>query len=85
MIQLILGCAYKYIQSPVLLFQSDQEKMVSTSAQEKFVLRVNNAGHTTAELIRVHPSKHEIYFSEDEVMKAYINEITDFLYHENHL
>ena len=69
---------WKYIQMPLLVFQAEQESFVSNKEIERFVKKVNQSGN--AELVPVKHAKHEIYLSEEPVLKEYWEQIKAFCY-----
>lgn len=62
------------IQIPVLLFQADEDAFVVGSRQQEFVDKLPNA-----RLVHMDNTKHEIYYSSDEVLQDYLNQILNFL------
>lgn len=72
---------WKKIKVPVLLFQADQEDFVSKQEQERFVRKLSHNGNTR--LIKVPGTKHEIFFSGNDILDGYWEEIFDFLKSEN--
>lgn len=71
--------AVKKIQTPILLFQSENDTFVVGSEQEYFVKKINEAGLTTARIVKVPGTKHEIFNSSTEVLEGYWKEILNFL------
>ncbi len=71
--------AWKQIRTPFLLFQAENDTFVVNKEQERFANKVNRAGQTTATLIRVPGTKHEIFNSSTSVLESYWNAILDFL------
>ncbi len=71
--------AVKKILTPILLFQAQDDTFVVGSEQEHFVKRINEEGLTTARLVRVPGTKHEIFNSSTEVVKEYWKTIFSFL------
>ncbi len=71
--------AVKEIKTPILLFQSENDTFVVGSEQEIFVNRINREGHTSARLVKVAGTKHEIFNSSTEVLEGYWKEILTFL------
>lgn len=59
---------------PVLLFQAENDTLVSGEAQEAFMKRVRKG-----RLVRVAGSKHEIYRSENAVLEGYFQTLLSFL------
>lgn len=62
------------ITAKILLFQADNDTLVESEPQEKFVSRVKNA-----RLLKIANTKHELYMSENNEMKLYLDTIFDFL------
>lgn len=61
------------VKIPVLLLQADNDTLVKSRPQEVFAARV--AG---ARIEKIPGSKHEIYRSENPVLKGYLNRIISF-------
>ncbi len=61
------------IQTPLLLCQAAQDTIVGLEEQNQFVSLVPGA-----QIVRF-DSKHELYFSHQEVMKEYVQTVVDFL------
>lgn len=70
--------AYKTIQTPFLMFQSEQDHMVSKTEQRKFIERVNKHRPGTAKLIEIPGTKHEIFNSSERVLAGYWKKVFDF-------
>lgn len=68
---------YRQIQIPVLLFQAQDERLVSKKEQERFIRKLRRRG-VDASLIRVPGTKHEIINSNTEVLHAYLKHLTAF-------
>lgn len=62
------------IHTEVLLFQAQQDDYVDRKAQERFVKQARNIQSVT-----MAGTKHEIYMSQDETMRTYIEQILAFL------
>ena len=62
------------IKTPLLLFQAGRDTIVELPAQAEFVRKV-----TGAHLRVVEAAKHEIYGSEDAVMREYVPAVLGFL------
>lgn len=62
------------IQTPLLLCQAGQDTIVRLGPQERFVKRTPGA-----KLKRFDAARHEIYASEDSVMREYVAAVLDFL------
>ena len=75
----LTGKGAKQIQTPLLIFQAQDDAFVSAPEQDRFVQKVKAAGKASVEKIRVDGAKHEIFNSEDRVLQNYWNEILTFL------
>lgn len=73
--------APKRIRIPLLLFQAENEHLVSNKEQIRFVLRMRKAGNVNARLVRVPGAKHEIFNGTKEIRRRYWKKI--FLFLEN--
>lgn len=70
---------YQKIQMPVLLFQAEDERLVSKEEQDRFIRKIRRSGNESAVLIRVPHTKHEmINNSNTKTIRAYLNHLTDF-------
>lgn len=79
MSQLLLNHVYKKIMVPVLVFQAGEDKIVSLSAQDKFVRLLDKRGQAKTSLYRIDTAKHEIYNSTSEEQEIYWKKIFEFL------
>lgn len=70
--------AVKNIKAPVILFQAQQETLVSTKEQQRFIRALQSQG-TSAELIRVEDTKHEIFRAQSPVLEMYWAMVFGFL------
>ena len=61
------------IQTPILLFQAEEDGFVDGKAQEKFARQVE-----AVRLERVIGAKHEIYMGMDHVLQTYMEQILEF-------
>ena len=61
------------IHIPILLFQAEDDTLVSASAQENFIKTVE-----CGQLVKIGGSRHEIYRSENQVMEKYLKLVLDF-------
>ncbi len=71
--------AWKKIRTPILLFQADDDTFVVGKQQRKFVDKINRAGNTSAELVFVPGTKHEIFNSSTEILDRYWETVFGFL------
>lgn len=62
------------IKTPLLLCQAGQDTIVRLGPQERFVERAPGA-----KLVRFDAARHEIYASEDGVMREYVPTVLEFL------
>lgn len=83
----LMNCAWRRIQSPILLFQAEQDDFVCNREQELFVQKLNHTkapvsvgGKTVpfARIISVPGTKHEIFNSDSEIVDRYCKIIFDF-------
>lgn len=61
------------VQSPVLLFQAEDDAFVHSRPQEEYVARIPHG-----ELVKIPGSKHEIYMSSNPVLQPYLDQILTF-------
>lgn len=73
---------WKRIETPFLLFQAEDDSFVWGSEQERFVEKVNRSGKTSAKLVHVPETKHEIFNSASSVLEPYWEEILAFFSEE---
>ncbi|MCI5649056.1 MAG: alpha/beta hydrolase [Fusicatenibacter sp.] len=71
--------AWKKITAPVLLFQAEQEHLVSKEAQERFMRKLAFRMPGKAKLVRVPGTKHEIYNTSGKVLQCYWKMVFDYL------
>ena len=62
------------ITAKILLFQAENDSLVESEPQEKFVSRVKNA-----RFYKIENTKHELYMTENNEMKLYLDMIFNFL------
>ena len=79
----LMNEGWKQIQTPLLIFQAQDDTFVSAAEQDRFAGKVKAAGKVPVEKHCVDGTKHEIYNSEDRVLLSYWKEILAFL--EKHL
>ena len=70
----LLGKAPALISVPVLLLQAGKDTFVSNEAQDQFLAKIKDGRKETFPA-----SKHEIYRSDDETMKAYYSAVFQFI------
>jgi len=63
----------KKVKIPILLFQSENDKLVKKRGQNKFAKYSNNT-----DLILVNNAKHELYRENDEILFPYLDTVLDF-------
>lgn len=71
--------AAKNIRIPVLLFQAEQEHLVSKRAQKRFIVRLRKAGLTSAKLVHVRGSRHEAFNATEGIREAFWRRVFRFL------
>ena len=67
------------IRVPVLLFQAEKDHLVSNNSQEKFILKLREAGNLDAKLVRVPEAKHEVFNGTKEIRTVYWKKVFGFL------
>lgn len=67
------------IRIPVLLFQAEKDHLVSNNSQEKFILKLREAGNLNAKLVRVPEAKHEVFNGTKEIRTVYWRKVFRFL------
>lgn len=63
--------APKKIKIPVMLFQAENELLVSNDEQIHFIRKLRKAGLKTAKLVKVPNAKHEIFNGDEHTRKAF--------------
>ena len=66
------------VETPILLFQAENDTMVLPDGQDKFAEYAQNC-----ELIKVDGARHEIYRENDELLKPYLAKIFNFFEENN--
>ena len=75
----LMGKGWKQVQTPLLIFQAQDDTFVSAAEQDRFAKKVKAAGKASVEKRRIDGAKHEIFNSEDKVLQNYWKEIMTFL------
>ena len=75
----LMGEGWKQIQTPLLIFQAQDDTFVSSAAQDRFAEKVKAAGKVSVKMLRVDGTKHEIFNSDDKVLQNYWTEVLSFL------
>ena len=75
----LMSKGWQRIETPLLIFQAQDDTFVSVAAQDRFAEKVKAAGKTSVKKLRVDNTKHEIFNSEDQVLQNYWKEILLFL------
>lgn len=71
--------AWRKIQAPLLIFQAENEYLVSKREQVRFVIKLSKRGLTSGKMIKVPGTKHEIFNGEGKVLEGYWRKIFMFL------
>lgn len=71
--------AWQDIRTPFLLFQAAADTFVSAKEQVRFTEEIRRAKHTSAKLVYVPDSRHEIFNSSTEVVQKYWDTVFRFL------
>ena len=75
----LMGKGWKRVQTPLLIFQAQDDTFVSAVEQDRFVEKIKAAGKVSVEKLCIDSTKHEIFNSEDRVLQNYWKEILTFL------
>lgn len=75
----LMHTAWKKIHIPLLLFQAENDHVVSANAQYKFIQKISRRHTAPTWLIKVPGSKHEIYNADSEILVKYWTKIFRFL------
>ena len=75
----LTGKGWKQIQTPLLIFQAQDDAFVSVAEQDRFVEKMKAAGKVSAWKLRVASAKHEIFNSQTQVLQNYWMQILTFL------
>lgn len=75
----LMGKGWKQVQTPVLIFQAQNDAFVSAVEQDRFAEKLKTAGKASARKLRIDSARHEIFNSEDQVLQNYWKEILAFL------
>ncbi|MCD8380184.1 MAG: alpha/beta hydrolase [Lachnospiraceae bacterium] len=67
--------AWRQIKVPVLLIQAEEENVVSKEQQEVFVKKLT----ASADIVCIPGTKHEIFRSDDETVRRYMDRVLEFL------
>lgn len=74
--------AWRKIRVPVLIFQAENDHLVSKREQERFVIKLNIRGLTSGKMMKVPGIKHEIFNSSGRVLEIYWKKVFAFLREE---
>lgn len=77
--QYLMRDGWSRIETPLLIVQAENDGFVCNAQQERFAKKVNHNGKTSAKLIHMPGTKHEIYLSSSQVLERYWGEIFAFL------
>lgn len=69
---------WKKIVVPMLVFQAENEYLVSKEEQDRFVKKIAKKGISDSKLVKVPGCKHEIYNADDETVMKYWKKIFAF-------
>ena len=75
----LMRAGWKRINTPLLIFQAQDDGFVSSSEQERFAKKVKSAGKTSVTMTYVAGTRHEIFNSEEQVLENYWDQIFRFL------
>lgn len=69
---------WKRVQAPVMLFQAEDEDLVSKKAQDRYIVGLNVRRPGSAKLMRVPGTRHEIFNSPETIVEKYWKHILRF-------
>lgn len=75
----LMHTAWKQLRIPLLLFQAEDDGLVSPKAQYRFILKISRRYAAPTWLIKVPGSRHEIYNAEYKTLVKYWTKIFRFL------
>ena len=75
----LMGKGWKRIQTPLLIFQAQDDAFVSAAEQDRFAAKGKAAGKVSVRMLCIDSTKHEIFNSEAPVLQNYWKEILTFL------
>lgn len=75
----LMSEGWKHVETPLLIFQAENDDFVCNAEQDRFAKKINRNGKTSAKLVLVPGTKHEIYHSSSQVLERYLENIFDFL------
>lgn len=70
---------WRRIETPVLIFQAQEDTFVSSRQQNIFAAKIRKAGKTSAKVVYVPGTRHEIYNSPAAVLRKYWRTVFRFL------
>lgn len=70
---------WKKLAAPVIIFQAEKDAFVSVKAIQKFAKKIQRHGKSSCEYVYMSESKHEIFGSNDDIVKMYVERILKFL------
>lgn len=70
---------WKHIQTPLCIFQAEDDAFVSGEEQDRFAEKVQSEGKTSVKKTCIAGSKHEIYNSGEQVLRNYWEQVFRFL------
>ena len=80
--------AWKQIQTPILLFQAEQDAFVSEKEQQRFAAKLNRKNKPVligtgtvpfVQCVRMPNTRHEIFNSDTDILESYWDKIIHFL------
>lgn len=70
---------WRQIETPLLIFQAENDGFVSAAEQVRFAEKIKKAGRTSAKLIYLPGTRHEIFNSPSQALLKYWRTIFQFL------
>lgn len=75
----LMRSGWKRIEAPVLLFQAENDHLVSNRAQERMIRKMAERRPGMAKMVKVSGAKHELFGTRGRMLQTYWNMVFAFL------
>ena len=75
----LMRSGWKRIEAPVLLFQAENDYLVSNRAQERMIRKMAERRPGMAKMVKVPGAKHELFGTRGRMLQTYWNMVFAFL------
>ena len=75
----LMRSGWKRIEAPVLLFQAENDHLVSNRAQERMIRKMAERRPGMAKMVKVPGAKHELFGTRGRMLQTYWNMVFAFL------